>query len=126
MDDIEVTGSVARAPAGEPSRLAAPDIVCTLGGGADAMRERIDRWRTVLERCTGRLPAEGGVTLVFDHDASVTVELASLSAAEFECCSFFTFALVVGPAGVRFTVTAPVEAATVVTALFGTPDPALA
>jgi hypothetical protein len=50
----------------------------------------------------------------------LTVELARLAAAEYACCSFFTFTLTIGPAGVRLTVTAPPDAQPLVTALFGT------
>lgn len=44
------------------------------------------------------------MSLAFDHDPGVAVELARLAAAEFACCSFFTFTLTIGPEGVRFTV----------------------
>jgi hypothetical protein len=95
------------------------DIVCTLDGGVDAMRTRIGQWQAVLDRATDREHANGGVTLHFNHDAVITAELARLAAAEFACCSFFTFALTVGPSGVQFTVTAPDEARDVITAVFG-------
>jgi hypothetical protein len=62
------------------------DIVCTLTGGTDAMRARVDQWQAVLNRAVGREPASGGVTLRFDHDPAVVVELARLAAAEFACC----------------------------------------
>jgi hypothetical protein len=100
------------------------DLVCTLDGGPDAMRDRIGDWRAVIARATGREPADGGVTLVYDHDPAVAVELARLSVAEFACCSFFSFTVTVAPEGMRFTVQAPAEAATVVTAIFGAaPNP---
>ncbi|MEV6596950.1 hypothetical protein AB0M36_08825 [Actinoplanes sp. NPDC051346] len=101
-----------------------PDIVCTIDGGIEAMRGRIDQWQAVLDRATGRKPADGGVSLTFAHDPAMTVDLARLAAAEYACCSFFTFTLTVGPAGMRFTVTAPPEARDVVTAVFGTATPA--
>jgi len=47
------------------------------------------------------------------------IALRRTCAAEFACCSFFTFTLTVGPPGVRFTVTAPDEARDVVTSMFG-------
>ncbi|MBT2390723.1 hypothetical protein J7E87_15130 [Streptomyces sp. ISL-1] len=100
------------------------DIVCTLEGGTDAMSERITDWQTVVGAATGREPADGGVTLTFDHDPGAAVELARLAAAEFACCSFFTFTLTIGPMGMRFTVTAPEEARDVVTAVYGTAAPA--
>jgi hypothetical protein len=95
------------------------DLVCTLDGGLDAMRGRIGEWKAVIGRAAGREPADGGVTLVYDHDPAVAVELTRLSAAEFACCSFFSFTISVAPEGMRFTVQAPAEAATVVTAIFG-------
>ncbi|GAB1692478.1 hypothetical protein [Krasilnikovia sp. M28-CT-15] len=100
-----------------------PDLVCTIEGGIDAMHARITQWQAALGRATGREPADGGVSLTFDHDPALTVELARLAAAEYACCSFFTFTVTVGPAGVRFTVTAPPEAQDVVTAVFGTATP---
>jgi hypothetical protein len=96
-----------------------PDLVCTLDGGPDAVRGRISEWKAVINRATGREPADGGITLVYDHDPALTVELARLAAAEFACCSFFTFTLTVAPDGVRFTVGAPDEARDLVTAVFG-------
>ncbi|MEV6600047.1 hypothetical protein AB0M36_24815 [Actinoplanes sp. NPDC051346] len=101
-----------------------PEIVCTIDGGIDAMHGRIGQWQAVLGRASGREPAAGGVSLSFAHDPAVAVELAWLAAAEYACCSFFTFTLSVGPAGMRFTVTAPPQAQDVVTAVFGTAAPA--
>jgi hypothetical protein len=101
-----------------------PDLVCTLDGGLDAMRGRISEWRAVIAQATGREPADGGVTLVYDHDPALTVELARLAAVEFACCSFFTFTLAVAPDGMRFTISAPDEARDAVTAVFGTAAPA--
>jgi hypothetical protein len=102
-----------------------PDLVCTLDGGLDAMRGRISEWKAVIAQATGREPADGGVTLGYDHNPAVTVELARLAAAEFACCSFLTFTLTVAPEGTRFTISAPDEARDVVTAVFGTATPAV-
>lgn len=101
-----------------------PDLVCTFDGGLDGMRGRISEWKAVIAQATGREPAEGGVTLVYDHDPAVTVELARLAAVEFACCSFYAFTLTVAPAGMRFTVSVPDEARDAVTAVFGTATPA--
>ncbi|MEU0398217.1 hypothetical protein ABZ208_36785 [Streptomyces sp. NPDC006208] len=96
------------------------DIVCTLAGGTEAMRQRITEWQAVIRSATGREAADGGVSVLFDHDRGVAVELARLAAAEFACCSFITFTLTIAPSGMRLTVTAPDEAREVVTAVFGT------
>ena len=96
-----------------------PGIACTLAGGEVAMRARIDEWRAVIAKRTGRRPTDGGVTLTYSFDPTVAVELARLGAAEFDCCSFFTFSLTVSPAGMVFTVTAPSSAADLVAAMFG-------
>jgi hypothetical protein len=104
----------------------APAIACTFDGGIDAMRIRVGDWQHVVGRATGRRPVADGVTLTYDHDEKLAVELARLAAAEYACCSFFTFRLAVGPAGMDFTVTAPREASDVVTAIFGMYGSALA
>ena len=100
-------------------------IACTLDGGIDAMRTRISDWQDVLSRATSREAVAGGVALTFGHDEPLTLELARLAAAEFACCSFFTFSLTVSPNGMSFTVTAPPAAGDVVTAMFGAYGPAL-
>ena len=101
-------------------------LMCTLDGGLRAIGTRATDWQQVIDRSTGRRPIAGGVVLGFDHDEAVAAELGRLAAAEYACCSFFEFSLSVGPEGMAFTVTAPPEAATIVTAMFGAygPDPA--
>jgi hypothetical protein len=96
-----------------------PSMVCSLEGGADAIRQRIGDWQQVIGQAAGRRPADGGVTLTYAHDPMLAVELVRLAAAEYACCSFFTFSLTVGPPGMWFTVTAPDEARDLVTAMFG-------
>ncbi|GAA3444386.1 MerR family transcriptional regulator [Planomonospora venezuelensis] len=103
-----------------------PDIVCTLGGGVEAMRERVSQWQAALAPATGRTPIAGGLQLTYAHDEALAAELARLAAAEFACCSFFTFTLTVGPGGMTFAVTAPPAAGELVTAVFGTADAAAA
>jgi hypothetical protein len=98
-------------------------LVCTLEGGASAVQERVGEWRKVVNLAVERRPATAGVTLVYRPDATVAVELARLAAAEFACCSFFTFTLRLDPAGMALTVTAPPEAASVITAMFGAYGP---
>jgi MerR family transcriptional regulator, copper efflux regulator len=113
------------AAATEPVPVAAPviasapvPIACTLDAGE--MPERLDDWRSVLGRVTGRTATEdGGLRLTFDPDADVAA-LAGLIAAEQGCCAFFAFALTVDQRGVALEVRAPEDAEPVVAALFGT------
>jgi len=83
------------------------------------MSQRVAQWQDVIDRATGREPADAGVTLTFGLDPDVAAELARLGAAEHACCLFFTFTLSIGGHGMRFTVTAPPEARHVVAAMFG-------
>jgi hypothetical protein len=95
------------------------DIACTLDGGVAAIQARLADWQEIVVRSVDRRPVAGGVSLIFDHDQQLAVDLARLAAAEYACCSFFTFTLTLGPAGTTFTATAPEEAGDVVMAMFG-------
>ena len=96
-----------------------PVIACTLAGGPDALADRVGEWRAVVGRAVAREATADGVALVYAHDEADAVELARLAAAEFACCSFFSFTLTVSPEGMRFTVGAPPEAQDAVAAVFG-------
>ena len=98
-------------------------IVCTIGGGLDAIQTRVTDWQQVIGRSTGRRPVDGGVVLTYDHDEAVAADLGRLAVAEYACCSFFEFTLTVGPDGMAFAVAAPPEASAVVTAMFGSYGP---
>ena len=98
-------------------------IVCTLGGGLEAIQARVTDWQQVIGRSTGRRPVDGGVVLTYDHDEAVAADLGRLAVAEYACCSFFEFTLTVGPDGMAFAVAAPPEASAVVTAMFGSYGP---
>jgi hypothetical protein len=99
----------------------AVEVVCTLSGGADAVRRRTDEWRAVAGRARSREAVAGGVALTFDADPAVVAELARLAAAEVACCPFFAFELTVRTDGTGFTATAP--DAELVTAVLGPADP---
>jgi hypothetical protein len=58
-----------------------PVLACTLGGGLPAMGRRVSDWQAVTARASARRPIQGGVTLTYDHDPALTVELARLAAA---------------------------------------------
>ncbi len=122
---VEALASSPVAPADEiglvlaPASGLGPAIACTLEGGIEAMQDRIGEWQKVVAQAIGRRGVAGGVTLTYGHSERLAVEIARLASAEYACCSFFTFGLTVGPAGMTFTVTAPEEARDVVTAVFG-------
>jgi hypothetical protein len=106
-----------------PASGLGPAIACTLEGGIEAMHDRVGEWQNVVGQAMDRRGVAGGVTLTYGHGERLAVEIARLAAAEYACCSFFTFSLTVGPAGMTFTVTAPEEARDVVTAVFGVYGP---
>jgi hypothetical protein len=90
-----------------------------LDGGVEAIGARVAEWQEIVGRASDLQPAAGGVTLRYEHNPQLAADLARLAAAEFACCSFFTFTLAFGPGGMVFTVTAPEEAGDAVTAIFG-------
>lgn len=90
-------------------------IACTLAAG-DA-GQRLNEWRGVLANVVRRDSIEGGVRLTFGPDVSVA-SVAELAGAERSCCSFFRFAITIDERGVALEVTAPADAADLVTALF--------
>jgi MerR family copper efflux transcriptional regulator len=91
-------------------------VACTLGAGE--MIGRLEEWQALLEGVTARRPLKGGVRLEFGADIAVG-EIARLAADEQVCCRFFRFAVVIDTRGVALEVSAPPDAADVVTALFG-------
>lgn len=94
-----------------------PDIACTLP--VAEMPDRMDDWQLILAHVTGREPtADGGLRLSLDPAVPIQ-ELARLVAAEQACCAFFAFAITVDARGVALEVSAPAQAADIVTAVFG-------
>jgi MerR family copper efflux transcriptional regulator len=98
-------------------------IACTLGAGE--MSGRLDEWNALLagtgdllEGVVARAALEDGVRLEFGPNSDVT-EIARLTAAEQECCRFFSFALVIDQRGTALEVHAPADGQPVLTALFG-------
>ncbi|MEU6756769.1 hypothetical protein [Streptomyces sp. NPDC046685] len=57
--------------------------------------------------------------LTFPSTAELAAELASLAAAEQNCCSFFDFTLNLAPARLTLTVRAPEAAGSLLADLFG-------
>jgi hypothetical protein len=100
---------------------AEPPIACTLD--ADALPDRVAAWRTILARARARtVTADDALRLELDDGVDLA-RVATLVAAEQQCCAFLSFAITVDQRGTALEVRAPAEAASVVAALFGAPAP---
>ncbi|MGW5153183.1 MerR family transcriptional regulator [Rhodococcus koreensis] len=92
-------------------------VVCTLSGAQ--LGERTEQWRQLVGRATARENIAGGKRLIFPSEPDLAAQLASLAAAEQDCCSFFDFTLHLTPAALTLDVRAPEAAAPLVDELFG-------
>ena len=63
--------------------------------------------------------ADGRLRLELQHGVDLA-ELATLVAAEQQCCSFFAFVVTVDERGIALEIDAPDHAAEIVSAMFGT------
>jgi hypothetical protein len=123
-----VTGGVYVLPtaSGTTTPAVTPDgqpIVCTLDADGGNMAERLGEWQTILVRATGRETIDEGVAVTFDHDIARTAELARLLAAEYSCCSFASYHLIIDGRGVRMEIRTPPEARDALAAVFGAAAP---
>jgi DNA-binding transcriptional MerR regulator len=103
-------------------RTQAPDseaIACTLRSGAAV--DRIRHWQDLVARAVDRQPIDGGVSLLFAAHEDLAGQIATLAAAEQDCCTFFTFTVRLTTGRISLDVQAPPDAAEVVAALFGAP-----
>jgi hypothetical protein len=110
-----------------PTDLAAgePALVCDLAAdGGDAL-DRIGVWQQVFARVQRRdrlRDTETGLALRFPLDADVAATLARLAAAEYRCCSFGSYTIVIDHTGLRLEVRMPDDAAGMMAAVLGRPD----
>jgi hypothetical protein len=111
------TGTSTTIPAWTPS---GQPIVCTLNADGGNMAERLGEWQTVLAQAIGRETIDDGVAVTFDHDIARTATVARLLAAEYSCCSFASYHLIIDARGVRMEVRTPPEARDALAAVFGT------
>lgn len=95
---------------------AAP-INCTLT--PDQAGTRTTQWQDLLNRCRTREQIPDGLELTFPHSEQLAGEIATLAAAEQQCCSFFDFSLHVAPTALVLTVRASQSAQGLLTELFG-------
>lgn len=92
-------------------------LVCTLS--SDRVGGRVAEWQAALAKATSREPIDGGVRARFPAGSDIAA-LASLAAAEQDCCGFFTFGLTIDGDGVTLAITGPSDSQPVINALVGT------
>lgn len=102
----------------KPATGATPPIACTLASAS--MRGRLDEWQALLTHVVDRAQIGDGVRVTFGR-ATPLNELVRLTAAEQDCCQFFSFAITVDTRGIALEVHSPHEALDIVHALFGMP-----
>lgn len=102
----------------KPTGTDGPPIACTLE--PDRIRDRMDDWEALLAGATDHNQLPNGVRAMFARDTDIAA-IATLVAAEQQCCQFFTFTITVGADEVALDVTGPPDAQPVITALVGAP-----
>ncbi|HEV3226399.1 MAG TPA: hypothetical protein VGZ52_06185 [Acidimicrobiales bacterium] len=91
-------------------------VACTLD--AEAMPERVKEWDRVLTHsCSRERLASGAVRVEFTPDIRAA-DLAALVESEQQCCAFFEFVITIDARGLGLEVTAPDDAAALVSAMF--------
>lgn len=108
-----------RLRAGIPKRQI--PIACTLDG--DDLPARLAAWREVLDASRDRTTSPDGSMRLELGTAYDLGALATLVAAEQQCCAFFSFAITVDHRGVGLEVSAPDGAQALLAELFGLPGP---
>lgn len=92
-------------------------ITCTLTPAQAGIRTT--QWQDLLSQSQTREQIPDGLELTFPHSEQLAGEIATLAAAEQQCCSFFDFSLHVAPTALVLTVRAPQSAQRLLTDLFG-------
>lgn len=101
-------------------------LACDLAADDGDMHNRIGVWQQALTRVERRDPlpdTPDGVALRFPFDVDLAGTLARLAAAEYRCCSFGSYTLIIDGTGLRLEVRMPGEAAGMLAAVVGLPDP---
>lgn len=103
---------------GAPAPTQEAPIACTLG--ADDLPQRLSDWRAVTTVAIGRSATDTGVRLTFRPSPALASRLASLAAAETQCCAFFRMTLTVVSDALTLDVACPASARPVLDELFDT------
>lgn len=102
-----------------PTTLAGPDapnIACSLD--PSQIGDRLVDWGNTLAQAIDRHDLPDGIEIGFPRTVDVA-RLASLVAAEQDCCGFFTFAITVSSDAITLGVTGPAQAQAVISTLVG-------
>jgi DNA-binding transcriptional MerR regulator len=100
-------------------------LACDLVADGGDAHQRIGVWQQALARVERRDPlpdTPDGVALRFPFDVDLAGTLGRLAAAEYRCCSFGSYTLVIDGTGLRLEVRIPGEAAGMLAAVVGLPD----
>jgi hypothetical protein len=103
----------------------APVLACDLAADGGDAADRTGVWQQVLARVQRRdaLPdSAAGVALRFPLDADLAATLARLAAAEYRCCSFGSYTVVIDHHGLCLEVRMPEDAGDTLAAVLGVPD----
>jgi DNA-binding transcriptional MerR regulator len=101
-------------------------LACDLAADDGDAAGRIGIWQQVLTRVQRRDPltdTPNGLALRFPLEAELAATLARLAAAEFRCCSFGSYTIVVDHTGLRLEIRMPDDATGMLAAVVGVPDP---
>ncbi|GAA4457488.1 hypothetical protein GCM10023170_053790 [Phytohabitans houttuyneae] len=123
-------GTALSVPAGsyriaEPASDGQEALTCDLVADGGEAGERIGAWQRVLARVRAREPLPDtatGLALRFPLDLDLAAAVARLAAAEYRCCSFGSYTLVIDGTGLTLEVRMPEGAADLLAAVLGTPD----
>ena len=102
-------------------------MACDLAADGGDAADRIGLWQQVFARVGRRDPlpdTANGLALHLPLDADLAATLARLAAAEYRCCSFGSYTIVIDHTGLRLEVRMPDDAAGLLAAVLGVPDPA--
>ncbi|MBT2511279.1 MerR family transcriptional regulator [Streptomyces sp. ISL-98] len=114
---VELTPPRPRALLSDAEAWREEPVACTLD--ASKFSERTEQWQRLAGKATRREEIRDGLRLTFPTTPELAAEMASLAAAEQECCSFFDFTLHLTPAELVLTVRAPEAAGSLLADLFG-------
>lgn len=120
---LAVAGTAYRFPRDPASGEAA--LACDLVADGGDVHDRIGLWQQVLARVERRDPLRDnpeGLALRFPFDVDLAGTLGRLAAAEYRCCSFGSYTLVVDDIGLRLEIRMPADAAGTLAAVVGLPD----